>query len=149
MQGILEKMNADRGYGFVREGKDSYFLHARAVEETSDVPFGNACIGNLVDFTPNHDDPKGAQATHAMITERPEGDRRRGTIRTWNTRGFAFVKAEDGHEHFCHATVCDFNPANAVGQAVTFELIESTNGKTACVNVRKATDESPDELQHE
>jgi cold shock CspA family protein len=146
LHGILAKINHDRGFAFTREGNSSYFLHATSVSADSPVTFSDAVIGDLVDFEGNTDDPKGLQAVRATITKRPAGQRQSGVVKTYNARGFGFVRAEDGHEYFCHATVCeegfDLN-SEAVGTEVTFELVEGGQGKLACLDVRRRNAVTP------
>ena len=55
-----------------------------------------------------------------------------------NTKGYGFLKGEDGKEHFVHYSAIDADGYKSLreGDRVSFELVEGTKGRMQAERVR-------------
>ena len=56
----------------------------------------------------------------------------KGTVKFFNeTKGFGFIKGEDGEEYFVHKTALKSGQSLPDDAAVTFDVVEGDRGKKA------------------
>lgn len=67
-QGVIKKLVADRGFGFIKCDSGEIFFHHSAVEG---IPFESLQEGQVVSFTEG-DSPKGPRAEGVTVLDAPQ-----------------------------------------------------------------------------